>query len=71
MMTASALDDWWVYSTAVGSGTIMVECRNTGRLGVVKQYTSKEWGDAFYAPDTPYPWTEPDRVTVLSTPTQP
>lgn len=54
--------DWWVYSTALGNGWLMLECRATGATGTVRDPSAKEWSDAFTAPSDPYRWTDDTRV---------
>jgi hypothetical protein len=54
--------DWWVYSTALTEGTLLVRCRRTGKYGVVENPTREEWNQAFYAPSSPYRWTDHSRV---------
>jgi hypothetical protein len=56
--------DWWVYSTAVGDGAILVENRSTGQRGIISHPTPDEWSDAFHAPSSPYRWLEPERIAV-------
>lgn len=58
-------NDWWVYSTAVGTGVIMVECQNTGARGIIRDYTKDEWAAAFYAPSAPYRWADVSRVELI------
>lgn len=55
---------WIVFSTVMDQGWLMVRCK-CGGVGVVKDPTSAEWGQAFHAPFSPYSWPEPDRVDVL------
>ncbi len=50
--------DWWVYSTAVSSHVLLVECRKTGDRGYVAKPTPEEWRQAFHAPSNPYPWSD-------------
>jgi hypothetical protein len=57
-------NDWWVYSTAVGDGVILVENRTTRQRGVVRDPTREEWGAAFHAPSNPYRWPFPERVII-------
>lgn len=57
--------DWWVYSTAIASFHLLVECKKTKALGFVENPTEKEWNDAFYAPSKPYPWDEHERVIII------
>ena len=58
--------DWWVFSTALEDVVLMLECRNTGAYGIVRNPTRKEWREAFYAPSKPYRWTQPERVEIVS-----
>lgn len=62
------LRDWWVVSTAVGTGVLMLECRITGKNGIVRNPTKEEWQAAFYAPSNPYRWSGGDeRVEATGT----
>jgi len=61
----SSSHDWWVVSTAVQDGVLMLECEKTGALGIVRNPTRKEWKSAFYAPSNPYRWNDPLRVEVI------
>ena len=54
--------DWWVYSTAVENGVLLVESRRTGERGYVPDPTPEEWRQAFHAPSNPYPWSDNARV---------
>ena len=56
--------EWWVYSTAVGNGIILVECNFCGALGFISEYTDEEWSEAFYAPSDPYRWEDETRVVI-------
>jgi hypothetical protein len=56
--------DWWVYSTALADGVILVENRTTGARGAIHDWTKEEWTKAFHAPSKPYPWTDVARVRV-------
>lgn len=56
--------DWWVYSTALATASLMVECHKTGAKGVVRDPTIVEWKKAFYAPSKPYRWKAANRVTI-------
>lgn len=47
---------WWVYSTAIANGVLMLECRETGEYGIVRNPSREEWAKAFYAPSNPYRW---------------
>ncbi len=59
--------EWLVFSTALDTGSLLVRCRACGALGTVERPSAEEWQRAFTAPSAPYPWTEPDRVTVRRT----
>lgn len=48
--------EWVVFSTAVADVYIMVQCCTCGSVGVIKESTMEEWGEAFYAPSRPYRW---------------
>jgi hypothetical protein len=48
--------DWWVFSTAVRDGVLMLECRLTGSFGIVRDPSRQEWSDAYHAPSKPYRW---------------
>lgn len=63
--------DWWVYSTSVSDGVLMLECRKTGHRGYVPNPTSEEWSRAFHAPSNPYRWDDDDRVVVDDTTAMP
>ncbi len=56
--------DWWVYSTAIANGSILVQCHKTGAYGHIPNPSSREWNKAFYAPSNPYRWKESERVVV-------
>ena len=56
--------DWWVYSTAVADGAILVENRTTGERATVCDPTPEEWGVAFHAPSQPYLWLYPERLMI-------
>jgi hypothetical protein len=56
--------NWWVYSTAVEDGALLVEDRNSGDRGYVPDPTEAEWKAAFHAPRNPYPWKDGARVVV-------
>lgn len=56
--------DWWVVSTAIVDVVLILECQNTGAMGVVRNPTEKEWADAFYAPSSPYRWHQSERVEI-------
>jgi len=46
--------EWIVYSTALSSRVIMVECV-CGSKGIIEN-PSKEWSSAYHAPSKPYRW---------------
>lgn len=56
--------DWWVYSTSLSDGSLMVEDRNSGDRGYVPNPIKSEWSEAFHAPSNPYPWKDDARVIV-------
>ena len=56
---------WIVFSTAVATGQIMVECSVCKATGTVDTHTRAEWQAAFHAPSNPYRWDGgDDRITV-------
>ena len=56
---------WMVFSTAVATGQIMVECELCEAVGTVDTHTRAEWQAAFHAPSNPYRWDGgDDRITV-------
>ncbi len=57
--------EWYVFSTALADGVLMLFCKKTGANGIVRNPTKKEWSDAFYAPSNPYIWSENDRVEII------
>ena len=57
-------DDWWVYSTAVAEGAILVENRATGQRATVRDPSREEWDAAFHAPSAPYRWPNPERLVI-------
>lgn len=56
--------DWWVVSTVIQECALLVECANTGAVGLVYDPTLEEWRAAFHAPSKPYKWTDHDRVWI-------
>lgn len=54
---------WIVYSTALATRAILVECE-CGKMGSITDPTTGEWSDAFYAPSAPYEWHDHNRVIV-------
>jgi len=58
--------DWWVYSTAVSDGAILVENRTTGQRAIVRDPTPEEWDAAFRAPSNPYRWMNVKRLVVAN-----
>jgi hypothetical protein len=56
--------DWWVYSTAVAEGAILVENRTTGERATVRDPAPQEWSAAFHAPSNPYRWPYPERLII-------
>ena len=64
-VTETCDHSWMVFSTAVGTGQIMVECELCEAVGTVDTHTRAEWQAAFYAPSNPYRWDGgDDRITV-------
>jgi len=60
--------DWWVFSTAIRDGVLMLECSITGSFGIVRDPSKEEWGEAFHAPSNPYHWQGgDDRVEIVRT----
>lgn len=62
---AAAVRDWWVISTAIMEVVLIVRCRRTGAVGIVRDPSREEWDKAFHAPSNPYPWTDSSRVKVI------
>lgn len=56
--------EWWVYSTAIAPGWLMLYCAKTGATGTVRDPNRNEWNTAFYAPSHPYRWYDETRVVV-------
>ncbi len=56
--------EWWVYSTAVYDGVIMVRCAKTKAEGYIENYTRAEWKAAYYAPSKNYRWRDNSRVVL-------
>jgi hypothetical protein len=56
--------DWWVFSTALSDGWLMLYCQNTGKTGTVCDPSEEEWAKAFHAPSQPYQWADNSRVIV-------
>jgi hypothetical protein len=56
---------FWVFSTAIKEGAILVLCR-CGQAGTVNfdDHTEAEWRAAFHAPSQQYPWPDNHRVTL-------
>lgn len=50
-------NDWWVYSTAIAEGVLMLQCKVTGAKGIVTNPSEEEWNEAYHAPSKPYHWT--------------
>lgn len=57
--------DWWVVSTAILTGVLMLECKSCELRGIVENPSAQEWEAAFYAPSTPYKWKDKDRVIIM------
>lgn len=54
--------EWVVFSTAIGTGELMLECVECGAFGTVADATRAEWRRAYFAPSSPYKWSDNDRV---------
>lgn len=63
-MTNGCHHEWWVYSTALTEGWIMLVCDKTGQTGTVRDPSKEEWAEAFHAPSEPYRWHDEARVIV-------
>jgi hypothetical protein len=55
---------WCAYSTATGTGQIMLRCLLCGVYGTVDDPTRSEWIRAFHAPSKPYIWRSNKRVVI-------
>jgi hypothetical protein len=60
--TPSCNHQWIVWCTALVPPTIELYCKICRQYATVKDHTSGEWRDAFYAPSNPYPWHDLSRV---------
>lgn len=56
--------DWYVVSTALAETCLLLECRNTGKTGVVNNPSEEEWNMAYHAPSNPYKWNDDSRVEI-------
>jgi hypothetical protein len=56
--------DWWVFSTALSEGWLMLYCPKTGKTGSVRNPSKTEWAKAFDAPNNPYQWHDNSRVVI-------
>lgn len=61
--------NWMVYSTAIDTCVLLVQCENCRATGIVPNPTKEEWTRAFYAPSAPYHWEQSERV-ISPPPTQ-
>jgi hypothetical protein len=61
-----AKHDWWVYSTALTEGWLMLRCAWSGATGTVRDPSKEEWAEAFHAPSKHYRWSDAARVVVDS-----
>ena len=64
VMPHDAMYDWWVLGCDPIQGHLLVKCRLTEQTGVVKDATAEELLAASAKNFAPYPWVEPERVTV-------
>ncbi len=56
--------EWWVFSTAIAEGWLMLYCGKTGQTGSVRDPSREEWSEAFHAPSNHYRWYDDERVTI-------
>jgi len=56
--------DWWVLGCDPIQGHLLVKCRLSAQTGVVKNASAEELLAASAKNFVPYPWVEPERVTV-------
>jgi hypothetical protein len=56
--------DWFVYSTALAEGHLMLRCSTCAAHGYVPDPSRIEWARAFTAPSRPYRWGDAARVKV-------
>jgi hypothetical protein len=54
--------EWVVFSTALATVSLMVQCVGCGAWGTVDDPSEEEWSAAFHAPSRPYRWGEGSRV---------
>jgi hypothetical protein len=54
--------EWWVFSTALREGWLMLYCETTGQTGSVRDPSKEEWAKAYNAPSNPYRWHDESRV---------
>jgi hypothetical protein len=57
--------EWFVFSTAIEDGVLMVECAHCHRAGIVEEPSREEWAAAYTAPSHPYRWEQGERVRTL------
>lgn len=55
---------WYVYSTALKEGWLMLMNDVTRSTGTVRDPTKEEWARAFTAMSDPYPWDDVSRIVV-------
>ena len=56
--------EWWVFSTAIKQGWLMLTCKITGATGSVRDSSQEEWASAYFAPSEPYRWHDESRVFI-------
>lgn len=54
--------EWWVFSTALIQGWLMVRCELTGATGSVRDASQEEWAAAYFASEENYRWNDESRV---------
>jgi hypothetical protein len=56
--------EWWVISTEMEEGYLILSCGKTDATGTVRDPNLAEWRKAFYAPSKPYRWHDESRVVI-------
>lgn len=57
-------NEWWVISTALDSGWLLLQCRITNKIGYVENPSKEEWRSPYHAPSNPYRWLDHSRVEI-------
>jgi hypothetical protein len=61
-----AVPEYWVFSTAIQTDSILLEERHTGAFARVDDNTKEEWSAAFEAPSKPYKWPLANYARVIA-----